>query len=118
MFTTLSYYFWHYGFLGQIARIGDKPLRRVLARYGGWPVADKNWDPESFDLELVLGRMRKRFSNVPSIIDVWVAPDDKNSTVNIIQVSKIYKICGHTFLLTKIIIFKNNNKKACFNVMN
>lgn len=74
--------------ISQIARIGDKPLRRVLASYGGWPVADKNWDPESFDLELVLGRMRKRFSNVPSIIDAWIAPDDKNSTVNIIQIDQ------------------------------
>ena len=92
MFTTLLYYFCNYDFLGQLARIGDKPLRRVLARYGGWPVADKNWDPDSFDLELVLGRMRKWFSSVPSIIDAWVAPDDKNSTVNIIQVSKIYEI--------------------------
>ncbi|XP_063410745.1 neprilysin-1-like [Mytilus trossulus] len=72
----------------QIDRIGDKPLRLVLDRYGGWPVASKSWDPDTFDLELVLGRIRKSFANVPSIVDAWVAPDDKNSTQNIIQIDQ------------------------------
>lgn len=74
--------------ISQIERIGDRPLRDVLDSYGGWPVASKNWDPDKFDLELILGRMRQKFASVPSLMEAWVAPDDKNSTMNIIQMDQ------------------------------
>lgn len=75
----------------QIERVGDRPLRDVLDSYGGWPVASKTWDPEKFDLELILGKMREKFASVPSLMEAWVAPDDKNSTINIIQVKRYKK---------------------------
>jgi membrane metallo-endopeptidase-like protein 1 len=69
----------------QIRKIGDAPLREVLASLGGWPVTQSNWKPPSFSIETLLGRLRGQY-NEGVLIEQWVGPDDKNSSVNILQV--------------------------------
>lgn len=66
----------------------DESIRRVLADLGGWPVITPNWVAPNFSLEYLLGTIRGLY-NEGYIIDQWVGPDDKNSSVNIIQVNLI-----------------------------
>ncbi|KAL5013753.1 hypothetical protein ScPMuIL_008023 [Solemya velum] len=73
--------------VSQIEKISDIPLREVLADLGSWPVVEQHWDPSKFVLEDVLGTMRGKY-NAPILIDCWVGPDDKNSSVNIIQLEQ------------------------------
>lgn len=70
----------------QIRKIGDAPLREVLSSLGGWPVTVPNWEPPQFSIEVLLGRLRGDY-NEGVLVEQWVGPDDKNSSVNIIQVS-------------------------------
>jgi membrane metallo-endopeptidase-like protein 1 len=69
----------------QIRRLGDNPLRRALTSLGGWPVAQRDWTPPRYSLEVLLGRLRGEY-NERVLIEQWVGPDDKNSSVNILQV--------------------------------
>ena len=73
---------------GEIERVGDLPLRRVLSYLGGWPVIETSWNSSAFTLEKVLGIMRGHY-NAAMMIDSGVAADDKNSTEYILQVSLI-----------------------------
>lgn len=76
----------------EIRAVGDKPLRIVLESLGGWPVAVKNWTPPAFSIEYLLGRLRGEYSE-PVLVELYVGADDKNSSVNILQVSlKDYSI--------------------------
>ena len=65
--------------------MGDEPLRRVLINLGRWPVIDSRWSESGHVLEDILGDMRGIY-NAPILIDTWIGADDKNSSVNIIQV--------------------------------
>ena len=53
---------------------------------GRWPVVDNKWSEDGYVLEDILGDMRGIY-NAPILIDSWIGADDKNSSVNIIQVS-------------------------------
>jgi membrane metallo-endopeptidase-like protein 1 len=57
----------------------------LLVELGRWPVIDKKWSARKFILEDVLGDMRGKY-NAPILLDVWIGPDDKNSSINIMQV--------------------------------
>jgi len=72
-------------FTAQIEDVGDTPLRRLLEALGGWPVADEGWNPGVFVLEEVLGDLRRKYNTIV-LVDVWISPDDKNSSANILQV--------------------------------
>lgn len=69
----------------QIRKFGDEPLRAVLAELGGWPVAVEGWQPPDQPIEVLLGKLRGEF-NEGVLVEQWVGPDDKNSSVNILQV--------------------------------
>lgn len=73
--------------LAQIRHIGDTPIRDLLKSVGGWPVIEKNWRPPEYSIEVLLGNLKREFSE-GIIIEPWVGPDDKNSSVNILQVRK------------------------------
>lgn len=62
-------------------------MRVLLKSLGGWPVLEKNWLPPNQSIEHLLGRLRGEFNEHP-IVSILVGPDDKNSSVNILQVSK------------------------------
>ncbi|XP_023930213.1 neprilysin isoform X2 [Lingula anatina] len=66
---------------------GAKPVFDFLETLGGWPVLTSNWSESSFDwIELVA---KLRLYNNKLLIDEWVSSDDKNSSVNIIQLDQV-----------------------------
>ncbi|XP_042900690.1 neprilysin-1 isoform X2 [Parasteatoda tepidariorum] len=72
----------------QIDAIGDKPLRDVVKELGGWPVSERDWVEPEWPLEHLLGQLRGDY-NQGIIIEQWVGPDDKNSSVNVIQLDQM-----------------------------
>ncbi|XP_023018621.1 M13 family metallopeptidase neprilysin 1 [Leptinotarsa decemlineata] len=73
--------------LRNIRNVGDKPIREVLKQLGDWPVITQNWTAPSFSVEVLIGLIRSHY-NEGFIIEQWVGPDDKNSSVNIIQMDQ------------------------------
>ncbi|XP_076053157.1 neprilysin-1-like [Oratosquilla oratoria] len=72
--------------------VGDKPLREVIDLLGGWPVTvEGDWTLPDFSVEEMVGRLRGRY-NQAILIDQWVGPDDKNSSVNIIQLDQMQQL--------------------------
>lgn len=61
-------------------------MREVIDELGGWPVLNENWDFPGWRLELLLGKLRGDY-NQGLIVEQWVGPDDRNSSINIIQVT-------------------------------
>jgi neprilysin len=72
----------------QIRRIGDSALREVLKKLGGWPVIEKTWSPPSISIEQLMGRLRGEYSE-PVLVELYVGADDKNSSVNILQLDQL-----------------------------
>jgi len=73
-----------------VYEVGDAPLREAVESLGGWPVLDFNWESKrsaNWTLEVVLGRLRG-IHNTPLLVETFVAADDKNSSMNVIQVSR------------------------------
>uniref|UniRef100_A0A0A9W738 Membrane metallo-endopeptidase-like 1 n=3 Tax=Lygus hesperus TaxID=30085 RepID=A0A0A9W738_LYGHE len=72
-----------------IRHVGDRPLRDALAKLGGWPVVvGPTWRPPSGSLEQLLGTLREKY-NEGVLIEQWIGPDDKNSSVNIVQLDQM-----------------------------
>ena len=69
----------------QIRKIGDQPLRDILKTLGGWPVIEPNWKPPNISIEKLMGTLRGEYSE-PVLIELYVGADDKNSSINILQV--------------------------------
>jgi neprilysin len=69
----------------QIRKIGDQPLRDILKTLGGWPVIEPNWKPPSRSIENLMGTLRSEYSE-PVLIELYVGTDDKNSSLNVLQV--------------------------------
>uniref|UniRef100_A0A1B6DE24 Uncharacterized protein n=1 Tax=Clastoptera arizonana TaxID=38151 RepID=A0A1B6DE24_9HEMI len=74
--------------LKQIREYGDKPLREALDSLGGWPVTKVDWKPPDMPIEKLLGKIRGDF-NDGVLVEQWVGPDDKNSSVNILQLDQM-----------------------------
>ncbi|CAH2003353.1 unnamed protein product [Acanthoscelides obtectus] len=73
--------------LSDIRKVGDKPIRQIIAQLGGWPVLNSNWTAPSFSVETLLGIIRSNY-NEGYVIEQWVGPDDKNSSNNILQIDQ------------------------------
>ncbi|CAH0385892.1 unnamed protein product [Bemisia tabaci] len=69
----------------QIRKIGNAPVKRLLESLGGWPVTTSEWTPPPFAVEYLFGRLKAEF-NEGVLVEQWVGPDDKNSSMNILQV--------------------------------
>lgn len=54
---------------------------------GGWPVTEPNWKQPNISIEYLLGHLRGEYSE-SVLLEVYVGADDKNSSVNILQVKK------------------------------
>ncbi|ELU08395.1 hypothetical protein CAPTEDRAFT_163321 [Capitella teleta] len=68
--------------------VGDKPVHAILKDMGGWPVLDPSWSTDQdWQFEKLLGKLRKVY-NAPILLESWVAPDDKNSSVYIVQLDQ------------------------------
>jgi membrane metallo-endopeptidase-like protein 1 len=73
--------------LGGIRSVGEEPLVDLVETLGGWPVvAGTNWKG-STSVEVLLGQVRSRL-NMGIILELWIGPDDTNSSNNIIQVMR------------------------------
>ncbi|KAH9513574.1 18S rRNA pseudouridine methyltransferase [Bulinus truncatus] len=71
----------------QIEAKGSEPLKEVIKDVGGWPILDPNWDPTNFALEHVLGKIRGKYNGY-YLLHCGVSADDKNSSVNILQMDQ------------------------------
>lgn len=69
----------------QIRKIGDQPLRDIIKKLGGWPVLEPNWKPPNISIEKLMGTLRGEYSE-PVLLEIYVGADDKNSSINILQV--------------------------------
>lgn len=74
-------------FLAQIRNIGDEPLKALIRSLGGWPVLERGWKRPNCSIEQLLGKLRAEL-NEHFLVSILVGPDDKNSSVNIMQVGK------------------------------
>ncbi|KAL7027734.1 hypothetical protein ACKWTF_005562 [Chironomus riparius] len=74
--------------LHEIRKIGDQPLRDILKKLGGWPVIEPNWKPPNMSIELLMGKLRGEYSE-PVLIELYVGADDKNSSINILQLDQL-----------------------------
>uniref|UniRef100_A0A1W7RA63 Neprilysin n=1 Tax=Hadrurus spadix TaxID=141984 RepID=A0A1W7RA63_9SCOR len=72
----------------QVDAIGDQPLREIINELGGWPVTDVNWTEPEWSIENLLGRLRGDY-HMRFLLEQWVGPDDKNSSVNILQLDQM-----------------------------
>ncbi|XP_013793456.1 membrane metallo-endopeptidase-like 1, partial [Limulus polyphemus] len=71
-----------------IDAIGDRPLRDVLKKIEEWPVTNSKWEAPSWPIEELLGALRGNY-NLGIVVEQWVGPDDKNSSMNIIQLDQM-----------------------------
>lgn len=69
----------------QIRLLDVHALRAALKRLGGWPVIEKNWTAPNTSIEYLLGKLTGEFDE-PGLVELYVGADDKNSSMNIIQV--------------------------------
>ncbi|XP_037931990.1 neprilysin-1-like [Teleopsis dalmanni] len=72
----------------QIRKIGEGRLKDVLKSLGGWPVIEKNWQPPNMTIEQLMGYLRGNYSE-GVLIELYVGADDKNSSVNILQIDQL-----------------------------
>ncbi|CAL4073689.1 unnamed protein product [Meganyctiphanes norvegica] len=99
----------------QIEEVGEAPLVRMMDSLGGWPVTKENWTSPNFSVEALIGKLRGTY-NQGILIDQWVGPDDKNSSVNVIQLDQMqlglpsreyYLHPSHRHALTAYLKFMN-----------
>lgn len=63
----------------------------MIKELGGWPVAEREWVEPEWPIEHLLGKLKGDY-NQGVCIEIWVGADDKNSSVNVIQVRKILPV--------------------------
>lgn len=63
-------------------------MKKLVKSFGGWPVADNMWSETNIiSLEKLFGQMKRQL-NDGIVMELWVGPDDKNSSVHVIQVRR------------------------------
>lgn len=72
----------------KIEEIGDLPLKKIVESLGGWPVTNKSWVKSDSKLEQLLAKVRAEY-HLGVIFEVFVTIDDRNSSANILQVSRL-----------------------------
>uniref|UniRef100_A0A182REY2 Neprilysin, neutral endopeptidase 1 n=1 Tax=Anopheles funestus TaxID=62324 RepID=A0A182REY2_ANOFN len=74
--------------LEQIRILDVQALRKSLKKLGGWPVIEKNWTVPNTSIEHLLGKLTGEYDE-PGLVELYVGADDKNSSMNIIQVDQL-----------------------------
>ena len=59
-------------------------VRDELARLGGWPLLDPEWDPDRYNLTDLVTRLHS--VKVNSLLEVFVNSDSRDTSTYIIQV--------------------------------
>ncbi|XP_055355687.1 neprilysin-1-like [Paramacrobiotus metropolitanus] len=78
--------------ISDIEMTGDTPLRRILQKFGNWPLMHNErrnpWkEPTNITVEQLLATIHKDL-NLVIVIDQWVGPDDKDSEKHILQIDQ------------------------------
>lgn len=79
----------------EINKRGTKPLDDLIKEYGSWTLTTDDWNEESWDMIKYLSLMRRKLTLGP-LFTVFVSADQRNSSVNIIQVSQANKKSNKT----------------------
>ncbi len=58
-------------------------------------MTNKDWGPPPFPTEYLIGILKKDY-NEGMLMEQWVGPDDKNSSLNIIQVRPMLDVLFRT----------------------
>uniref|UniRef100_A0A182JER4 Uncharacterized protein n=1 Tax=Anopheles atroparvus TaxID=41427 RepID=A0A182JER4_ANOAO len=74
--------------LEQIRALDVTALRKSLRKLGGWPVIEKNWTVPESSIEHLLGKLTGEYDE-PGLVELYVGADDKNSSMNIIQIDQL-----------------------------
>uniref|UniRef100_A0A182QHT6 Uncharacterized protein n=1 Tax=Anopheles farauti TaxID=69004 RepID=A0A182QHT6_9DIPT len=74
--------------LEQIRVLDVQALRKSLKKLGGWPVIEKSWTVPNTSIEYLLGKLTGEYDE-PGLVELYVGADDKNSSMNIIQVDQL-----------------------------
>ncbi|KAG8180916.1 hypothetical protein JTE90_020143 [Oedothorax gibbosus] len=69
-----------------IEELKEQPLLTLLEELGGWPVTNSNWSEDHFNWVEQIGQLRQYNNDI--LLGQWVAPDGKNSSINIIQLDQ------------------------------
>ena len=66
--------------------MADSPIFRLLSEdeLGVWPLLNDSWSEESYDLEGLMAKLT--VYQVHTLLDSYITPDDKNSSVYSLQV--------------------------------
>jgi len=70
----------------EINRRGSKPLHDLIKNYGSWTVTSDDWNEESWDMLKYMSLMRRKLAVGP-LFTVFVGADQRNSSINVVQVS-------------------------------
>ena len=83
----------------EINRRGSKPLHDLIKEYGSWTVTSDEWNQESWDMLKYVSLMRRKLAIGP-LFTVFVGADQRNSSINIVQVSQSQRIYSHNYEVT------------------
>lgn len=74
--------------MDEIDKRGSKPLHDLIKEYGSWTITSDDWNEESWDMLAYLSLMRRKLALGP-LFTVFVSADQRNSSINIVQVSLV-----------------------------
>lgn len=83
----------------EINKRGSKPLHDLIKEYGSWTVTSDEWNEESWDMVKYISLMRRKLAVGP-LFTVFVGADQRNSSINVVQVSQSQKIYSHNCEVT------------------
>lgn len=86
----------------KVPRINN-PLATLIKKYLPWPIVDDNWNKTSVHLSRLIARVIRDFDSSP-FFKVVVQSDLKNSTVNVINVSRAFYFKARPYWLYVITI--------------
>lgn len=73
-------------FAGRWDEVGQTPLLTLLAREGGLPMLEPEWDAADFEVMSKVARLRRTLA-LTYLVGVTVEPDSRNTSRNLIHVS-------------------------------
>ena len=80
----------------RINKLKGEPLKDLLERFGSWAILDSEWDESSWDFVSQMVELQRNLT-LSTFISLFVDLDLKNSSQNVLVVSKIRPctVSGH-----------------------
>ena len=73
-----------------IEELATLPILEMVNEYGGWPMIDPTWNPNTYEIMDVVGKLSHL--GVGVFINSQVSPSFEDSTANVMVVSCIYSL--------------------------